>query len=85
MNDGRPVSPELWRCVGPFADDHSALNDIQRALDGMPLEAKAAALALAASPLPEAKRILEKRPEATAITRRELTWRTFDGELENVH
>ena len=28
---GRPVSPELWRCVGPFATDAAALDDLDRA------------------------------------------------------
>ena len=30
----RPVTPELWRCVGPIADDDDALADLKRALEG---------------------------------------------------
>ena len=53
---GRPVSPELWRCVGPYADAE-ALGDLQRVLaSGSATERSAAALALAACPEPEGAR-----------------------------
>lgn len=71
---GRPVSPELWRCVGPFAVDQDALSDLRRALCGEPVEARAAALALAASPAPDAKVLLAGRPEREAIDTGRLTW-----------
>jgi hypothetical protein len=46
---GRPVNPELWRCVGPFATG-SALDDLQHVLEtGTHLERAAAALALRGS------------------------------------
>ena len=72
---GRPVSPELWRCVGPFADE-DALADLQRALaTGDATERQAAALALAACPAPKAKALLAAAPElAAAIERGELSW-----------
>ena len=55
---GRPVSPELWRCVGPHADAE-ALADLQRVLaTGDASERKAAALALAACPDPRASALL---------------------------
>jgi hypothetical protein len=60
---GRPVSPELWRCVGPHADA-GALADLERVLEkGGPAERQAAALALTASPLPRAREILARSPE----------------------
>ena len=68
---GRPVTPELWRCVGPFATGE-ALDDLARALGGP--GAPGAALALAASPDPKAARMLEARPEAAAIAEGRLTW-----------
>ncbi len=71
---GRPVTPELWRCVGPFATDHVALADLERALSGTAPEAQAAALALAASPAPEAAELLQNRPEAAALKAGRLTW-----------
>lgn len=47
---GRPVSPELWRCVGPFADE-AMIADLERVLSsGSPIEKQAAALALASCP-----------------------------------
>jgi hypothetical protein len=60
---GRPVSPELWRCVGPFADT-KALADLERVLEtGGPAERQAAAMALTASPSPGAGSLLKKSPE----------------------
>ncbi|HET8792016.1 MAG TPA: EboA domain-containing protein [Modicisalibacter sp.] len=47
---GRAVSPELWRCIGPFAAEVQALDDLERALAGTPAERDAATLALAANP-----------------------------------
>ncbi len=58
---GRPISPELWRCVGPFADD-AGLADLERILEtGTGPERQAAALALSASPAPGAAQILTKK------------------------
>lgn len=75
---GRPVSPELWRCVGPFATGDGELADLGRALDGTPAEARAAALALSASPAAAARTLLETRPEAAAIASGDLNWDTID-------
>lgn len=59
----RPVSPELWRCVGPHADD-GMLADLQKVLTtGSEVERHAAALALASCPRPEAAQILKEAPE----------------------
>jgi hypothetical protein len=56
---GRTVSLELWRCVGPFADD-AAMADLDRLLEtGSGRERQAAVLALAASSHPGAKSRLE--------------------------
>ena len=64
---GRPVSPELWRCVGPHADAE-ALADLQRVLaTGGAIERQAAALALARLPRrqgPRAARL--RRPDLAA-------------------
>jgi hypothetical protein len=74
---GRPVSPELWRCVGPVADTE-ALADLQRALaTGSEIERKAAALALAAAPEARAKELLAAAPDlAAAVERGTLSWDT---------
>ena len=59
----RPVSPELWRCVGPHADK-KALDDLAHVLSaGSLVERQAAALALAASPSPAARELLARAPE----------------------
>jgi hypothetical protein len=79
---GRPVSPELWRCVGPHADDE-ALTDLQRVLaSGSATERKAAALALAACPDPKARELLASAPQLdTAIERGEQSWARLADEL----
>lgn len=75
---GRPVSPELWRCVGPHADE-AALADLARVLEtGSGEERKAAALALASCPRPEAKALLATVPELLGpIERGEIRWAAF--------
>ena len=57
---GRAVSPELWRCVGPFASDEM-LADLSKVLDkGAPPERAAAVLALRSASSPEARRLLDR-------------------------
>jgi hypothetical protein len=71
---GRAVSPELWRCVGPFADA-GAIADMTRLLEGTEQERQAAILALAASPDPAAKPLLDATPDlARQAAAGELTW-----------
>ncbi|HLR33529.1 MAG TPA: EboA domain-containing protein [Fodinibius sp.] len=56
----RPVSPELWRPVGPFAGDTIVKEDLARVLDHPnPLHQRAALLALAASPATSAKELID--------------------------
>lgn len=74
----RPVSPEIWRCIGPFATEDTVLSDLQRTLNGTRVESRAAALALSASPSAKARRLLETRPEAGAISSGRLTWDTIN-------
>jgi len=65
----RPVSPELWRCVGPHADA-AALEDLGRVLaTGTKLERQAAALALASARNPEAERRLRGVPDLDEAVR----------------
>lgn len=55
----RPVSPELWRCVGPFATG-PLLADLTRVLEsGTAPERAAAVLALRSSKDPDTRRLLE--------------------------
>jgi hypothetical protein len=79
---GRPVSPELWRCVGPHADAE-ALADLQRVLaTGSVVERKAAALALAACPDPKARELLAAAPDlASALERSGISWERLADEL----
>jgi hypothetical protein len=71
----RPVTPELWRGVGPFADA-AAISDLARVLvEGDPLEQKAAALALTASRDPGAADALAQRRDlAHAVAAGEISW-----------
>ena len=55
---GRPINPQLWRCVGPHADD-AALADLERALKEGDAATREAVLAtLARSPHPRARDLL---------------------------
>ncbi len=78
----RPVSPELWRCVGPFASGET-LADFQRLLTkGTELEQQAAALALSASADAGAAAMLESRRELVDLVRgQEINW---DGLAERL-
>jgi len=75
---GRPISPELWRCVGPHARG-DMLRDLARVLEkGTEPERAAAALALESSPDPAAGAMLMAYPELSrAVRQRELSWQTL--------
>lgn len=60
---GRTVSPELWRCVAPFADSLDAYPALARALSGTFAERSAATLALISADTPTAQRLLTSAPE----------------------
>jgi hypothetical protein len=79
---GRPVTPELWRCVGRFADA-DALADLEKVLaTGTARERQGAALALAACPKAEAKALLAAAPDlAASIADGTLTWQALDQQL----
>jgi len=72
---GRQAPFEIWRGVGPFARA-AMLQDLARVLaSDDPLEQKAAALALSASPDPEAARLLRRMPALLGeIQGGRLTW-----------
>lgn len=66
----RPVAPDLWRPVGPFAAGEVLLRELRFALEGDdPAGQRAATLALAASPDPAAAALLELRPDLAAEAR----------------
>lgn len=74
----RPVTPELWRCVGPFAKG-PVIDDLARVADtGSEQDQQAALLALAASEDPAAQDILRRFPQISdAIANGSLTWNSF--------
>jgi len=82
---GRPVTPELWRCVGPFAEDEEAIADLNRASESSDADEKAgAALALAASTSPSAAERLAAMPELAAqISEGKLTWNVLSARLDD--
>lgn len=75
---GRPVTPELWRCVGPYARGEM-LADLSQVLEkGTEPERAAAALALASSPDPAATGLLCAYPElSAAVSENKLSWRSL--------
>ena len=79
---GRAVTPELWRCVGPYPHA-DALADLRRVLEtGTAIEQKAAALALSANPAAPAHEIMATVPAlATEIADGTLTWQSLADEM----
>jgi len=75
---GRPISPELWRCVGPHARG-DMLADLRRVLEkGTDPERAAAALALSTSPDPAASGLLWAYPElSVAVSEKKLSWQAI--------
>lgn len=75
---GRAVSLELWRCLGPFAEDDMLDQLEQRLHSKDPRQQQAAALALAANPAPRAKALLKLADEMkTRIEQGQLTWQSL--------
>jgi hypothetical protein len=76
----RTISPELWRCVGPYATG-ATLTDFERLLErGSPDERAAAMLALAESPDPGAPSLLERDAALLAAMRAgRLSWHNLAG------
>lgn len=78
---GRPVSPELWRCVGPFAAEDGAMDDLKRAFDEGGLGRKGAALALALGPGAD---LIAGSAEAADIASGALTWDSLAAEMTGI-
>ncbi len=78
---GRPVTPELWRCVGPFADADGAMDDLARAFSGDALDRQGVALALAGTDHAPARALVEGSPEAAAVADGSLTWEVVADRL----
>jgi len=80
----RPVTHELWRCVGPFATDGMIL-DLQRASTStIELERLAAVLALSQCPDPAASELLASFPDETAaIQNGKLSWEILSIKEQN--
>ncbi|MBD2502101.1 EboA family metabolite traffic protein [Anabaena azotica] len=74
----RPVHPQLWRLVGPFADTAIAA-DLEKVLNQPNIiEQKAAALACSQSTLPQAQALLASRPDLRSLIEEGgLTWTSF--------
>lgn len=71
----RQVTPELWRCVGPFATG-DMLEDLKKVThSSSEIERRAGLLALSQCPDPVAQQVIRQFPEdAAAIDRGELDW-----------
>ena len=81
----RPVTPELWRCVGPFATD-DMIDDLQKALQSAdPLEQQGAVLALSTCPDPRAEQLLVNYPQQSlAVANGELSWDSIDRQINQL-
>lgn len=79
---GRVVTPELWRCVGPFASG-TLLDDLKKVIasDNV-IEQQAGVLALSQSPDEQAATLLQPFADITAaIAAGTLTWDTLGESL----
>ncbi len=74
----RPVTPEIWRLTGPFADA-SIMSDLEKVLAEPDVaQQEAAALACSQCSLPQAQALLEHRPDLqSSIQTGNLTWSSF--------
>lgn len=78
----REVNPQLWRCVGPFIDQHT-VGDIKKLLSSEnERERKAGALAIFSSSYPEAKLLLLTEYE-NDIRSGALTWASVSGKTND--
>lgn len=75
---GRRVSPELWRCAGPFMND-VIFNDIQLVFENKEeIQQEAAALACSTSKLPKAHKLLDKHEELkNKILTKDIHWQAI--------
>jgi len=75
---GRSISPELWRCVAPFAGPAEVARLAAILRDGTETEAAGAALALAECSLPAARAALASNPAlAQAVTEQRISWNSL--------
>lgn len=74
----RPVTPELWRLVGRFADA-GILADLEKVLNEADLaQQQAAALACSQCRLPQAQELLARHPQLqSSINQGRLSWSIF--------
>lgn len=80
---GRPVNPQLWRCVGKFMNEN-LLKDIRKiSFSENQLEREAAALALADSNYQPAKELLEKDASLRSlISSGDVSWKTLSDQVQ---
>ena len=72
---GRAISPELWRCVAPFAGEAEVATLADRLRSGTDADRTGAALALAECPLPSARAALATVPDlAAAVEAGRVSW-----------
>jgi len=81
---GRPISPELWRGVAPFADDVTLDRIAGFLASNVVLEQQAAALALHAAGETGQQRLQAERPDlADAIAAGEIGWKAIGDRLKS--
>jgi len=82
---GRPVSPELWRPVGPFIKEY-LIKDIEKVLnDPDDIQKQAAVLALSASTHEAADELIKKHQQlADTIKDEQITWQDI-GKQYHIH
>lgn len=81
---GRPVSPELWRPVGPFID-HDTIEDIKKVLNHSDeIQQQAAVLALSASSDSAARELLKENQDVQDyVKENEINWEDIGKRFQN--
>lgn len=80
----RPVSPELWRFVGPFLNNEY-IEDIKKVVVGEPLEMEAGLLACSSAKHLEAQQLLDQYPDVKKeIESGRLNWTIIGKKIENM-
>jgi hypothetical protein len=80
----RSVSPELWRSVGPFANEETVEKDLKKVLNNPnELNQQAALLALYASPASNAEKLVEKHASQLEQMKRDnVDWDSIGKQFE---
>lgn len=75
---GRAVSPEIWRCIGPYVREQDLATLVKALRSNTEMEANAAALSLSESTLPAAQQALKQHSAVVdRVANQRITWNSI--------